>query len=106
MRSRSSATPALSRRVYAPASRFSSIVICGKTRRASGTEAIPPVTRDLVEECVMSLPRNRIAPCFTLTRPRIVFIVVDFPEALPPSSDTISPSPTVSVLPRSAWNGP
>jgi hypothetical protein len=36
----------------------------------------------------------------------MVFIVVDLPLALPPSSETISPSPTVRLFPRSAWNGP
>ena len=37
--------------------------------------------------------------------PRIVFIVVDLPEALPPSRHTISPLRTSMVTPRSARNG-
>ena len=33
------------------------------------------------------------SPLVGITMPRIVFIVVDLPEALPPSRQTISPSP-------------
>ena len=43
----------------------------------------------------MSSPANRTLPDRTFVSPRIVFIVVDLPLALPPSRETISPSPTV-----------
>jgi hypothetical protein len=47
-----------------------------------------------VERPVTSSPSNVTAPVFGRTIPRIVFSVVDFPEALPPSSETSSPAPT------------
>jgi hypothetical protein len=36
----------------------------------------------------------------------MVFMVVDLPQALPPSSETISPAWTVRETFRSAWIGP
>ena len=42
-------------------------------------------------------PRTRPCPACGRTRPRIVFIVVDLPEALPPSRQTISPCSHLEV---------
>ena len=65
----------------------------GNTRRASGTGAMPRRTISRGRQRVdrLALDRSR-CPRAGRTRPRIVFIVVDLPDALPPSSDTISPS--------------
>jgi hypothetical protein len=51
-------------------------------------------------------PLNETVPVTGLTNPRIVFIVVDLPEALPPSRQTSSPSRTWSEMPCSAWTAP
>ena len=64
----------------------------GKTRRASGTGAMPRRTISLVRSVWIASPRKVTVPGAGRTRPRMVFIVVDLPEALPPRSDTISPS--------------
>ena len=44
----------------------------------------------------MRLPSNSTAPSNGRTRPRIVFMVVDLPQALPPSRHTSSPLRTSS----------
>ena len=54
----------------------------------------------------MSSPRNVIVPWRGWFRPLIERSVVDFPAPFAPISVTISPSPTVSEMPLSAWIGP
>jgi hypothetical protein len=51
-------------------------------------------------------PSNSTVPVCGRTRPRIVFMVVDLPEALPPSRHTISPRRTSRLMPLSAMIGP
>jgi hypothetical protein len=67
-------------------------VILGNSRRASGTGAIPRRTRSEVGRVLIRSPRYSTVPRVGRTMPRTVFIVVDFPHALPPSRQTISPA--------------
>ena len=83
--------PCASLRVKAPISRFSSTLMRGNRRRASGTGAIPRRTRSEVETLLMTWPSKTTVPARGLTMPSTVFIVVDLPQALPPSRQTISP---------------
>ncbi len=63
----------------------------GNSRRASSTGAIPRSTRTLVGSRSIGWPSNSTVPVVGRTTPMMVFIVVDLPHALPPSSETISP---------------
>ncbi len=92
-RSKSSRNSAPRARVYAPISRFSYTVIRGNSRRASSTGAIPRRTRSLVASRSIACPSNMTVPLVGRTTPMIVFIVVLFPHAFPPSRQTISPCP-------------
>ena len=53
--------------------------------------------RWLVVRVVTSSPANSMRPVRGFTIPRIVFSVVDLPDALPPSRHTSSPSFTSQV---------
>ena len=55
---------------------------------------------------MISLPWKRIDPCRGRLRPLIARSVVDFPAPFAPISVTISPSPTASEMPFSAWIAP
>ena len=81
--------------------RFSRTVMSGNSRRASGTDPMPRRTIAWVGRPVMAAPSKLTVPLRGRTRPRMTFIVVDLPLALPPSRHTISPSPT--VIDRSKW---
>src|SRR3954467_13311394 len=94
------------RRMKEPIARFSHTVIRPKTRRASGTSEMPRRTISPVDSPSRRFPSNSTVPACGRTMPRIVFIVVDFPEALPPSRQTISPAWTSSVTPLRAGMGP
>ena len=104
--SRSLSISALSRRMKAPIIKFSSTVNRGKMRRASGTIAIPCATRRDVFQLVMSSPSYQTDPFAGRTEPITVFIVVDLPEALPPSKQTISPRRISILTSRKAGTGP
>ena len=78
----------------------------GKTRRPSGTGAIPRLTISLVRRPWIGSPRKLIVPSLGRTSPSTVFMVVDLPEALPPSSETISPSRISQLTPFSTWSAP
>ena len=69
------------------------MVMRGNSRRASSTGAMPRRTRSLVETFWISWPSNVTVPLVGRTTPMIVFMVVDLPQALPPSRLTISPRP-------------
>ena len=86
--------------------RFSSTDMAAKTRRASGTEARPRPIRADVDSAVASAPPIDTVPAVGRSRPSAVFMVVDLPEALPPSRQTISPSSTWRETPASACTGP
>ena len=95
-------SPPRSLRVKAPISRFSRTVIAPNRRRASGTEPSPRrmicgVGRPVIG-CAVEASRRRSAAC---SRPRMTFMVVDLPLALPPSRQTIWPRPTVEATGRS-----
>jgi len=98
--------PALSRRVYAPMSRFSSTDMPGKMPRPSGAWHSPRRTRRSARSLVMSSPANLILPEATGRMPEIARMVVDLPAPFAPISATISPSSTVRLMPCSAWIRP
>ena len=77
-----------------------------KTRRFSGTIASPRAIRCAVGRRVISSPPKRTTPFRGETIPRIVFSVVDLPDALPPSRQTSSPSPTARFTPWRMWIWP
>ena len=83
----------------APSSRFSRTVICPNSRRFSGTIARPLAIRWATGQRVTSSPSSMTRPERGRTSPRIVFSVVDFPDALPPSRHTSSPASTDSSTP-------
>ena len=82
--------------------RFSHTVMRPNTRRASGTSEMPRRTTSPVDRPLIFSPSNVTLPDRGRTMPRIVFIVVDLPEALPPSRHTISPALTSRLTPFSA----
>src|SRR3954447_14212370 len=94
------------RRVYAPISRFSRTVMPGKMPRPSGDWETPRTTRRSARSRVMSFPSNRIVPRATGRRPEIARMVVVLPAPFAPISATISPSPTVRLMPCNAWIRP
>ena len=69
------------------------------SRRFSGTIAMPRAIRCGTGQRVTSSPASNTRPERGFTIPRIVFSVVDLPDALPPSRQTSSPSPTCSEIP-------
>jgi hypothetical protein len=96
-------------RSTAPSSRFSRTVSWPNRRRFSGTMAIPAAMRCGTGHCSRPRPSSSTRPERGRTMPRIVFSVVDLPDALPPSRQTSSPAPTWSEIPsriricRSRW---
>ena len=95
-----------SERTNPPMSRFSSTVMPGKIPRPSGTWQMPLRTRRSARTFVRSSPSKVIRPDCRPSSPEMVFIVVVFPAPLAPISETICPSWTDSVIPRSAWMRP
>ena len=63
-------------------------------RRASGTEPSPRRMIFGVGRPVIGSPSRITSPERGFSRPRITFMVVDLPLALPPSRQTICPRPT------------
>ena len=76
------------------------------SRRASGTAAMPRRTRCGVGSAVTSAPSKRTVPARGRSSPRISFIVVDLPLALPPSRLTICPRRTSKFTSKCTWTGP
>jgi len=68
------------------------MVMRGNTRRPSGTRSDAALDDLARAEGVDRLAAKLIVPSLGRTNPSTVFIVVDLPEALPPRSETISPS--------------
>ena len=64
------------------------------SRRASGTGATPMAMIFPVDSPSIRSPAKYMAPDTGFTSPRMVFIVVVFPDALPPRRETTSPSKT------------
>jgi hypothetical protein len=75
-------------------------------RRASGTSAMPRRTIAWGGRPSIRSSSKLTLPRWGRTTPRMVFIVVDLPEALPPSRHTISPWLTLRLMPFSAGIGP
>ena len=87
-------------------SRFSRTVINGKTRRASArSRCLPRITRCVGQPSIRA-PSKATVPDRGATSPKMTFIVVDLPLALPPSSETMLPSPTASVRSKCACTAP
>ena len=78
----------------------------GNSLRPSGLCAIPLFTIVCGAVPVMSSPWKRIVPWRGRLMPLIARSVDDFPAPFAPMSVTISPSPTVSETPFSAWIAP
>src|SRR5262245_45909865 len=75
-------------------SRFSRTVICGKSRRPSGTWVIPSATMASELHPVMSVPSSLTRPAVGRTMPQMALSSVDLPAPLLPTSVTISPAST------------
>ena len=94
------------RNLKAPSSRFSRTLRNGKTRRPSGTSAIPSALRACEGSDVTSLPRKRILPARGRSTPAIARNVVDLPAPLAPMRVTISPSATSRLRSRQTGTSP
>ena len=73
---------------------FSRTLMSANSRRASGTEAMPRRTICGVVRPSIEAPSKITSPERGRTRPRMIFIVVDLPLALPPSRQTMWPRGT------------
>ena len=82
--------------------RFSSTVRFGNTRRPSGTSVTPRETIWSVDLPSSGSPWKVMEPDFGLTRPAMVFSVVDLPAPFEPMSVTILPCSTVRSMPLTA----
>src|ERR1700754_1835663 len=74
----------------------------GKMPRPSGDWETPRITRRSARIFVMSVPSKTILPWATGRRPEMARIVVDLPAPFAPINATISPSPTVRLMPCKA----
>ena len=86
--------------------RLSSTVIGPKTRRPSGTCAMPILTMRCGDVPSMRSPQNEISPDAARLSPEIVLSSVVLPAPLAPMSATTSPSSTVSDTRSSACADP
>ena len=68
--------------VQAPSRRLFDTDSSGKTRRPSGTRAMPSATRSAADILVMSVPSKRIVPASGLSSPAMVATVVVLPGAV------------------------
>jgi hypothetical protein len=55
---------------------------------------------------VIGSPAKRTTPDVGFTSPRMIFMVVDLPLALPPSRQTICPRPTMKERSKCTCTGP
>ena len=90
----------------APSMIFSREVRPGKTRRPSGTWAMPKRTICSGPNPASDRPSNKMSPDAGLVSPDMARKVVDFPAPLAPSSVTTSPASTDSEMPRKASISP
>ena len=72
------------------------IVISGKSSRPCGTSASPRAKIACDDIRSMRSPFSSISPAVARSTPTIVFIVVDLPAPLPPSSATTLPLGTLT----------
>ena len=85
-----------------PSMMFSWTVRPGKTRRPSGTCAMPSATISCALRPTMERPSKTMSPIGGLSRPEIARSVVDLPAPLDPSRVTTSPASTSSEMPWTA----
>ena len=93
-------------RRYEPSSRFSMTLSVAKTRRPSGTWAMPSAARSLARMRPRSRPRYAMRPSAAVTVPETALSSVVLPAPLGPTSVTNSPSRTSSETPVSARSPP
>src|SRR6476660_9656792 len=89
-----------------PISRFSRTVSAAKTRRPSGTSAMPAAVRACAGRRVTSTPSKRIFPFLEGIDPATPRMVVLLPAPLAPIRVTISPSATSNDTSRTAGTSP
>src|SRR3954462_819283 len=89
-----------------PISRFSRTVSAGKTRRPSGTSAMPAALRAWAGSRVTSTPSKRTFPFLESIDPATPRMVVLLPAPLAPIRLTISPSATSKDRSRTAATSP
>src|SRR3954466_5125504 len=89
-----------------PISRFSRTLSAGKTRRPSGTSAMPAAVRAWAGSRVTSTPSKRILPFLESIDPATPRRVVLLPAPLAPIRLTISPSATSKDRSRTAGTSP
>src|SRR4051812_38364735 len=89
-----------------PISRFSRTLSAGKTRRPSGTSAMPAALRAWAGSRVTSTPSKRIFPFLESIDPATPRMVVLLPAPLAPIRLTISPSATSKDRSRTAATSP
>ena len=71
----------------------------GKTRRPSGTRAMPRATSWVGDRPATSSPSKRMVPESGFRRPAMVATVVVLPAPLSPKSTAVSPSSTAKLMP-------
>ena len=96
IRSRSSATALRSAADRRPSADSRARVISGKMRAPRARSRFRRGSPDGSGSPSIRAPSNVTVPERGASSPRMIFIVVDLPLALPPSSETMRPSPTSS----------
>src|SRR5260221_1186860 len=87
-------------------SRFSSTLSDGKSRRPSGTSAMPRFSTWSAGRPPIAAPRNMIASRGAGISPAIALRSVLLPAPLAPITASTSPGPTSSATSMSAWKSP
>ena len=85
---------------------FSRTLKPGKTRRPSGTWAMPSLTMASGPRPAIERPSKTMSPAAGFARPDMARKVVDFPAPLAPSKVTTSPGSTASEMPWTASMSP
>ena len=89
-----------------PTSRFSSTVICRKSRVSWNVRPIPSRLMRWDPVRVISVPRNRIFPASTRVTPVMALNSVDFPDPFGPITPVMVPARTPKLTPPSARTPP
>src|SRR5262249_30989793 len=87
---------------YVPSRRLSPTLSRLKSRRPSGTSAMPSATRSGASTSSIRRPSNQISPRSGVSSPAMVLRSVVFPAPFAPTSATASPARTWSETPCSA----
>ncbi len=86
--------------------RFSSTLICVKSRRPSGTWTIPCSITRYAGIWSMRTPSNSTLPLRGLISAETVLMIVDLPAPFAPTSTTISPGRTSKETSQSTCRSP